>query len=67
MTSAASAMRAMLVARPYGDVERFQAAGAGAMLVGESLMLADDPAAQIGELRGTHVSLSTTHDSAVRA
>lgn len=49
------------------DVERFEAAGAGAVLVGESLMLADDPAAKIGELRGIHVSRSTIHDSAVRA
>ena len=49
------------------DVERFEAAGAGAVLVGESLMLADDPAAKIGELRGVHVSRSTIHDSAVRA
>jgi anthranilate synthase/indole-3-glycerol phosphate synthase/phosphoribosylanthranilate isomerase len=49
------------------DVERFEATGAGAVLVGESLMLADDPAAKIGELRGIHVSRSTIHDSAVRA
>ena len=49
------------------DVERFEAAGAAAVLVGESLMLADDPAAKIGELRGIHVSRSTIHDSAVRA
>ena len=34
------------------DVERFQAAGAGAVLVGESLMLAADPGAKIEELRG---------------
>jgi anthranilate synthase/indole-3-glycerol phosphate synthase/phosphoribosylanthranilate isomerase len=34
------------------DVERFQAAGAGVVLVGESLMLADDPGAKIRELRG---------------
>ncbi|GMV86112.1 MAG: indole-3-glycerol phosphate synthase [Dehalococcoidia bacterium] len=36
------------------DVERFQAAGAGAVLVGESLMVARDPAAKIRELRGIH-------------
>ncbi|MEO8541335.1 MAG: indole-3-glycerol-phosphate synthase, partial [bacterium] len=34
------------------DVERFQTAGAGAVLVGESLMLAEDPAEKIRELRG---------------
>lgn len=34
------------------DVERFAAAGAGAVLVGEALMLAPDPAAKIAELRG---------------
>ena len=34
------------------DVERFQVAGASAVLVGESLMLAEDPAAKIRELRG---------------
>lgn len=34
------------------DVERFAAAGAEAVLVGESLMLAPDPAARICELRG---------------
>ena len=34
------------------DVERFQSAGAGAVLVGESLMVAPDPAAKIQELRG---------------
>lgn len=34
------------------DVARFQAAGAGAVLVGESLMVAEDPAAKIRELRG---------------
>jgi anthranilate synthase/indole-3-glycerol phosphate synthase/phosphoribosylanthranilate isomerase len=37
-----------------GDVERFQAAGAGAVLVGEALMVAEDPAAKIRELRGEH-------------
>jgi anthranilate synthase/indole-3-glycerol phosphate synthase/phosphoribosylanthranilate isomerase len=48
------------------DVERFEAAGAGAVLVGESLMLAEDPAAKIGELRGAdiHDSRFTIHDSA---
>ncbi|MGE0601316.1 MAG: indole-3-glycerol phosphate synthase TrpC [Dehalococcoidia bacterium] len=34
------------------DVERFQSAGAGAVLVGEALMVAEDPAKKIGELRG---------------
>jgi anthranilate synthase/indole-3-glycerol phosphate synthase/phosphoribosylanthranilate isomerase len=34
------------------DVERFAAAGATAVLVGESLMVAPDPAAKIRELRG---------------
>lgn len=33
------------------DVERFEAAGARAVLVGEALMLAEDPAAKIRELR----------------
>jgi anthranilate synthase/indole-3-glycerol phosphate synthase/phosphoribosylanthranilate isomerase len=37
------------------DVERFEAAGAGAVLVGESLMVAPDPAAKIAELRGLPV------------
>lgn len=36
------------------DVERFQAAGAGAVLVGESLMVAADPAEKIRELRDIH-------------
>jgi anthranilate synthase/indole-3-glycerol phosphate synthase/phosphoribosylanthranilate isomerase len=36
------------------DVERFEAAGAGAVLVGESLMVAEDPEAKIRELRGIH-------------
>ncbi|MGI8927141.1 MAG: indole-3-glycerol phosphate synthase TrpC [Tepidiformaceae bacterium] len=35
------------------DVRRFQAAGAAAVLVGEALMLAPDPAAKIRELLGT--------------
>jgi indole-3-glycerol phosphate synthase len=34
------------------DVERFAAAGATAVLVGEALMLADDPAPKVGELLG---------------
>ncbi|MBE7519773.1 MAG: indole-3-glycerol phosphate synthase TrpC [Thermoflexaceae bacterium] len=34
------------------DVERFQAAGASAVLVGEALMVAPDPAAKIAELLG---------------
>lgn len=34
------------------DVQRFQDAGAAAVLVGEALMRADDPAAKIAELRG---------------
>ncbi len=38
------------------DVERFQAAGAAAVLVGESLMVAADPAAKIAELRGLEAS-----------
>lgn len=45
------------------DVARFEAAGAGAVLVGESLMVADDPAAKIAELRGIHDSRFTIHDS----
>lgn len=40
--------------RARADVERFQAAGAGAVLVGESLMVAPDPAGKIRELRGIH-------------
>jgi len=34
------------------DVERFQAAGAEAVLVGEALMLSGDPAAKVAELLG---------------
>lgn len=45
------------------DVGRFEAAGAGAVLVGESLMVAANPAAKIAELRGTSDSRSTIHDS----
>lgn len=41
------------------DVERFHAAGAGAVLVGESLMRAADPAAKVRELRGIAVGAST--------
>jgi anthranilate synthase/indole-3-glycerol phosphate synthase/phosphoribosylanthranilate isomerase len=37
----------------HSDVERFRRAGAGAVLVGEALMRAADPAAQIRELVGT--------------
>jgi anthranilate synthase/indole-3-glycerol phosphate synthase/phosphoribosylanthranilate isomerase len=50
------------------DVERFAAAGAGAVLVGEALMVADDPAAKIRELRGAavHDSRLAIHDPAVR-
>lgn len=45
------------------DVERFEAAGAGAVLVGESLMVVEDPAAKIAELRGMYESRLTAHDS----
>ncbi|MBI5947875.1 MAG: indole-3-glycerol phosphate synthase TrpC [Chloroflexi bacterium] len=45
------------------DVERFEAAGAGAVLVGEALMVADDPGAKIRELRGL---ASVTPRAAVR-
>lgn len=47
------------------DVERFEAAGASAVLVGESLMVAPDPAAKIRELRGLPIrdSQFTIHDS----
>ena len=45
------------------DVERFETAGAGAVLVGESLMVAEDPAAKIRELRGVRESRSAVHDS----
>lgn len=38
-----------------GDVERFQAAGAAAVLVGEALMVAGNPAGKIRELRGDGV------------
>jgi len=50
------------------DVARFAAAGAGAVLVGEALMVADDPAAKIRELRGAavHDSRLTIPDPAVR-
>jgi len=37
-------------------VERFQNAGAQAVLVGEALMVADDPAAKIRELRGMSIA-----------
>jgi anthranilate synthase/indole-3-glycerol phosphate synthase/phosphoribosylanthranilate isomerase len=49
------------------DVERFEAAGASAVLVGESLMVAEDPAAKIAELRGYQGSRLAIHDSTVRA
>jgi anthranilate synthase/indole-3-glycerol phosphate synthase/phosphoribosylanthranilate isomerase len=47
------------------DVERFESAGAAAVLVGESLMVAPDPAVKIQELRGLpiHDSRFTIHDS----
>ena len=47
------------------DVERFETAGASAVLVGESLMVSADPAAKIRELRGLaiHDSGFTIHDS----
>ncbi len=38
-----------------GDVERFQAAGAAAVLVGEALMVAGNPAGKIRALRGDGV------------
>jgi indole-3-glycerol phosphate synthase len=38
--------------RHRGDVERLSAAGFDAFLVGETLLLADDPAAAVGELAG---------------
>lgn len=41
------------------DVERFQQAGAGAVLVGESLMRAADPAAKVRELRGESIGAAT--------
>lgn len=37
------------------DVERFQTAGAGAVLVGEALMVAEDPEEKIRELQGPAV------------
>ena len=46
------------------DVERFQAAGASAVLVGEALMVAKDPGAKIREMRGIRDSRLTTHNSA---
>lgn len=49
------------------DVERFQAAGAGAVLVGESLMVAADPAAKIHELRALTPSPSLTSEAEVAA
>jgi indole-3-glycerol phosphate synthase len=38
--------------RSRADVERMEAAGADAVLVGESLMLADDPTEAVRRLRG---------------
>jgi anthranilate synthase/indole-3-glycerol phosphate synthase/phosphoribosylanthranilate isomerase len=49
------------------DVERFEAAGAGAVLVGEALMVAKDPAAKIAELRGIQHPRFTVHGSKVAA
>jgi len=46
------------------DVERFEAAGASAVLVGESLMVAEDPAAKIRELRGDRDTRPANRDSA---
>ncbi|HEX6032311.1 MAG TPA: indole-3-glycerol phosphate synthase TrpC [Tepidiformaceae bacterium] len=46
------------------DVERFERAGASAVLVGEALMLAPDPGAKVRELLGIHESRPTIHDSA---
>jgi indole-3-glycerol phosphate synthase len=40
------------------DVERFAAAGAEAVLVGEALMLAEDPAAKVAELRGVAAAVA---------
>ncbi len=48
------------------DVERFATAGASAVLVGEALMVADDPGAKVRELLGIHDSRFTIHDSAAR-
>lgn len=39
----------------FGDIQRFQAAGASAFLVGGALMAASDPAAKVRELRGLPV------------
>jgi indole-3-glycerol phosphate synthase len=41
--------------RTRADVEAAEAAGASAILVGEALMRADDPAAKVRELRGEEV------------
>jgi anthranilate synthase/indole-3-glycerol phosphate synthase/phosphoribosylanthranilate isomerase len=46
------------------DVERFAAAGAAAVLVGEALMVAGDPAAKVRDLLGVHDPRVTIHDSA---
>ena len=52
MVSGGALLAALSGISTRSDVERFQAAGAGAVLVGESLMVADDPARKIQELRG---------------
>lgn len=46
------------------DVERFESAGAAAVLVGESLMVADDPAEKIRALRGLDRARSPRADAA---
>lgn len=42
----------------FADIQRFQAAGASAFLVGGALMTASDPAAKVRELRGLPVAAS---------
>jgi len=46
-----------------GDVERFEAVGASAILVGEALMVASDPAAKIRELRDGSLPSPARHKS----
>ncbi len=46
------------------DVERFESAGAAAVLVGESLMVAEDPADKIRALRGLDRARSPRADAA---
>jgi len=41
------------------DVMRFEGAGAGAVLVGEALMVSEDPAGKIAELRGRPVQAAS--------